>query len=276
MRDWETSSRMIRLIAADMDGTLLNSRGELPEHLFDAIRMLRERGVLFAVASGRQYYNLENLFAPVRDEMIFLYENGSMIFSGGKLAYADGMKRSDLDKIIGAVRSLPRARIVLCGVRGAYTDCTDEQDLPFIRQYFDRLDVTENLERAFKQDTICKISVLERGHAEQSCYPVLARFSNLLQVCLSGENWVDVMNSGINKGNAIKQVQQKYGIAPGQCMSFGDYLNDVQMQCRCYHSYAMANAHPQLKRVSRYVCPSNDENGVLRTIQEVFSLNLSE
>ena len=50
---------MIRLIAADMDGTLLNGRGELPPHVFQAVRMLRKQGVLFAAASGRQYYNLE-------------------------------------------------------------------------------------------------------------------------------------------------------------------------------------------------------------------------
>ncbi len=75
---------MIRLIAADMDGTLLNSKGELPKHLFEAIRILKKRGVLFAAASGRQYYNLETLFSPVRDEMMFLCENGSMIFFSGR------------------------------------------------------------------------------------------------------------------------------------------------------------------------------------------------
>lgn len=267
---------MIRLIAADMDGTLLNSKGELPKHLFEAIRILKKRGVLFAAASGRQYYNLETLFSPVRDEMMFLCENGSMIFSQGELVYASGMKQKDLDAIIHATRSLPRARIVLCGVDGAYTDCRDEQDLPFIKQYFDRLEIVEELDQAIKNDTICKVSVLDRGHAEQGCYPVLARFSNVLQVCLSGENWADVMNFGVNKGSAIQQIQQLYGISPEECMSFGDYLNDVQMQCQCYHSYAMANAHPQLKRVSRYECPSNDEEGVMQIIQREFSLTFQE
>ncbi len=263
---------MIRLIAADMDGTLLNRRGELPPHFFKVVQMLRERGVLFVVASGRQYYNLETLFAPVRDEMVFLCENGSMIFFGGELVHASGMEHADLIAVIRAVRPLPRARVVLCGVHSAYTDCRDEHDLPFIRQYFDRLTVVEQLESVLEQDTICKVSVLDHGNAEHGCYPVLARFSNLIQVCLSGENWADVMNCGVNKGSAIRQIQQQYGISPQESMSFGDYLNDVQMQCQCAHSYAMANAHPQLKHVSRYQCPSNEENGVMQVIQREFSL----
>ncbi len=267
---------MIRLIAADMDGTLLNGRGELPPHVFQAVRMLRKQGVLFAAASGRQYYNLETLFAPVCDEMLFLCENGSMIFSGGELVHASGMEHADLIAVIRAVRPLPRARIVLCGVHSAYTDCTDERDLPFIRQYFDRLAVVGELESVLEQDTICKVSVLDRGNAEHGCYPALARFSNRLQVCLSGENWADVMNFGVNKGNAIRYIQQQYGISPQESMSFGDYLNDVQMQCQCMHSYAMANAHPQLKRVSRYQCPSNEENGVMQVIEREFSLTFQE
>ncbi|NLD83945.1 MAG: HAD hydrolase family protein, partial [Clostridiales bacterium] len=63
---------MIRLIACDLDGTLLNSRGELPAGTFDRIRRLKEKGVRFAAASGRQYGNLRRLFYPVRDEIAYL------------------------------------------------------------------------------------------------------------------------------------------------------------------------------------------------------------
>lgn len=267
---------MIRLVAADMDGTLLNSRKELPNHLFSTIHQLSKRKILFAVASGRQYYNLRQIFEPVGREVLFLCENGSMVYAQDKLLYASRMKDGDIMNMAQAVRPLAHARVVLCGVESAYTDCRDPEDLHYIKKYFDRLKVTEDFAAVLRQDIICKVSVLERGLAETSCYPALARFSNRLQVSLSGENWADVMNFGVNKGSAIQQIQQKYGISPAESMSFGDYLNDVQMQCQCYHSYAMANAHEQLKRVSRSVCPSNDENGVLRTLQSVFSLNFNE
>ena len=61
---------MIRLIASDLDGTLLDEKGRLPEGVFDLIRALNARGVRFAAASGRQYGNVKRLFFPVWREMI--------------------------------------------------------------------------------------------------------------------------------------------------------------------------------------------------------------
>ena len=63
---------MIRLIAADLDGTLLDSRKRLSPGLFPLIRALRARGVRFAAASGRQYDNLLALFEPVADDLLFI------------------------------------------------------------------------------------------------------------------------------------------------------------------------------------------------------------
>ena len=63
---------MIRFIATDLDGTLLNSERRLPEEIFPLIGKLKELGVLFAPASGRQYANLKKLFAPVANDVVFI------------------------------------------------------------------------------------------------------------------------------------------------------------------------------------------------------------
>ena len=75
---------MVKLIASDIDGTLM-SYGEtsLPPALFGLIRRLRAAGVLFCPASGRQYHSLRQLFAPVADEVCFLCENGAVVFGPG-------------------------------------------------------------------------------------------------------------------------------------------------------------------------------------------------
>ena len=70
---------MIKLIASDLDGTLLkNGAQELPPDIFPIIRELRQKGIRFVAASGRQYYNLRLLFKPVRDEIFYIAENGSL------------------------------------------------------------------------------------------------------------------------------------------------------------------------------------------------------
>ena len=71
----------IRLVCSDLDGTLLQyGKKELEGEIFDQIRALHDRGILFCPASGRQYTSLRKLFAPVADCCIFLCENGGVIY----------------------------------------------------------------------------------------------------------------------------------------------------------------------------------------------------
>ena len=75
---------MIQYIASDVDGTLLHGHAtELNPELFDIIRQLKEHGIHFIAASGRQYKNLRRLFAPVKDDISYVAENGSMCVHDG-------------------------------------------------------------------------------------------------------------------------------------------------------------------------------------------------
>ncbi len=75
---------MIRLIATDLDGTLLEPDGTLPDGIFDVIEALNALGIRFAAASGRQFSNVKRLFAPVADHMDFLCENGALCVVDGQ------------------------------------------------------------------------------------------------------------------------------------------------------------------------------------------------
>lgn len=77
---------MIQYIASDVDGTLLHGHATtLNPELFDIIRQLKEHGIHFIAASGRQYKNLQRLFAPVKDDISYVAENGSMCVHDGKI-----------------------------------------------------------------------------------------------------------------------------------------------------------------------------------------------
>ena len=86
---------MIKLIVTDMDGTLLNKSEELHEDFFEIFNKLKEKNILFAVASGRQRKNLEIKFREIKDDLIMLFENGSCGSLKGKTLY-----KSQLDKIL--------------------------------------------------------------------------------------------------------------------------------------------------------------------------------
>ena len=84
---------MLKFIATDLDGTLLDDEKHLPRETFRLIEELSERGVLFAPASGRQYANLQKLFLPVKDKVLFMCENGALVKYKGKTLHLNPIDR---------------------------------------------------------------------------------------------------------------------------------------------------------------------------------------
>ena len=100
--------------------------------------------------------------------------------------------------------------------------------------------------------------------------PHFADIQPHLTAVLSGGCWIDIANQSVNKGAAITAIQQKYGIDRAECMAFGDYLNDVELLKSCEESYCMANGHPDLKKIAKHIADSNDNNGVLKILTQLF------
>ena len=78
------------------------------------------------------------------------------------------------------------------------------------------------------------------------------------------------MDLNVSKGNALSFIQEKLGIAKEETMTFGDYLNDVSLLENSACSYAMKNAHPDLKKIAAAIAPGNDEGGVMRVLEQAF------
>ena len=120
---------MIRLIAMDLDGTLLTPEHQLPSGIFDMIRALRRKGVRFAAASGRQYGNVKRLFAEEASGMDFICENGAYVVTRGKGSASwfppDMVKeiaRDILDAGMELLISAPETSYVLSSASREYTD----------------------------------------------------------------------------------------------------------------------------------------------------------
>ena len=105
---------MIRLIACDMDGTLLDENKQLPRDLFPTLDALRAKGVSFAVASGRQYASLRKDFLPVADRMLFISENGALVMRGDERLFIDPLPASALPDIIETARTMEHVFPVIC------------------------------------------------------------------------------------------------------------------------------------------------------------------
>ncbi|MFD9394457.1 Cof-type HAD-IIB family hydrolase [Streptomyces sp. NPDC060000] len=272
--DHATGPLDIRLIVTDMDGTLLDDDKKVPADLWEALARLRERGVLFTPASGRQYATLAAEFAEVADGMVFIAENGTYVVRDGEELSSDPLEPETVARVTETVRRLTSGGAdvgaVVCGKRCAYVERADEAFLAEVGRYYVRHRVVEDVTAV--DDDILKVALFDFGSAAETTAPALAPFARTHQVVVSGEHWVDVMNRTANKGAALRALQRELGITPAQTMVFGDYLNDLEMLDAADWSFAMANAHPEVVRRARHLAPSNNDNGVLRTVARLLDL----
>ncbi|WP_104162898.1 Cof-type HAD-IIB family hydrolase [Cryobacterium sp. N22] len=259
----------IRLIASDMDGTLLDADGRVPDRFWPLLEGLLAAGVLFSPASGRQYQTLLATFGD-RDGLVYIAENGTNIVRGGETIALEPVEPDIIAPIVDWVRMMSDSGadlgIVVCGARSAYIERADEAFINSVRPYYAALEVVEDVTAAAGGDDVLKLAIFDSGQAETRTGPAILALGLPADVVISGENWVDVMRPGVNKGTALIRLQQHLGISREQTMAFGDFLNDAEMLDAAGHSYAVANAHPSIRARARHQAPSNLDEGVITSI----------
>ena len=265
---------MIELIAADLDGTLLDSNKQLSPDLFPLIRRLRQNGIRFAAASGRQYDNLHALFYDIADEISFISENGAAVYDRSTCLFAAEMPAEYFIPPIQTIRTLPGVNVVLCTHAGAFIECrTDAIFVKNAQMYYEKLTIVPELIPVLEHTPAFKLAAFEESHAETGCFPVLRTYADHFAVVLSGADWVDLMNPKTNKGTGLRHLADHLEIPLCNTMAFGDYLNDTELLHTAGCAFAMENGHPELKQIADHIAPSNDENGVVRAIQSYFELS---
>ncbi len=258
-----------------MDGTFLNSNYEVSPDFPKVYQELKDRGILFVPASGRQMSGITKYFEDIENEMGFIAENGGYVIYKNQELFADEMNHDFAMKIIKAVRDIPGARAVLSAKKKAYYETNDQEFIDFFTQYYTKNQKVDDLTEVI-DDTTFKIAVYHPEGAEKNLYPILKQFEEYnLEVVISGKYWVDVMNKNINKGIALEKLQKSLNILPEETMAFGDYMNDVEMLKKAHYSYAMENAHPFVKKAASFETSSNDNFGVLKIVKDYLESNCS-
>lgn len=255
---------MIKFIATDMDGTLLNTQDEVHGDFPKILEKLKEKDILFAIASGRQYHNLLSRFEEMKDHVLFIAENGTYVVYKGEEILINAIDRRLANELIQVGRTIKNADIVLCGKQSAYIEKADERLIKEVEKYYAKYKIVDNLNEV--EDEILKVTICDFNGSEQNSLGYYKSYSDKVQVTVSGKIWLDMTAKGVNKGIAIRHIQELFNIGHEECMVFGDYLNDLEMMDAAYHSYAMENAHEELKKRARFLAKSNDENGVLEAI----------
>ena len=242
--------RRIKLIACDLDGTLLlNGAQELQPETCGLIHALYDRGILFFAASGRQYTNLQRLFEPVRDRIGYLCENGCIGFYQGNRIFKERLDRSLGQEIMQAIQATDGAEVLLSGEMVSYLQPKDPRYEKHMRDVV-RNDVVIVPDILATPEEYMKISVYEEnGIQEKEAWE--KRFSSRCTVVTGGNAWLDMMPLHVNKGTGLKKILSYLSISPEECMTIGDNDNDREMLALAGIPVAVKSAKPEIRAMAR-------------------------
>lgn len=257
---------MIKLIATDMDGTLLDDSKRLPENFDDVVNKLFEKKIKFVISSGRSFCALKAQFEKYLENMSFICDNGAYVVDCGELIYVSLLPKDIVTRCIDLCEQNGYT-LLLCGKNGTWHNSKSAASQKEISQYYNNQVFVNDLNTV--DDDIFKAAVFEEGGIETDGYKkLLSAFSEDCSVQLSGRYWVDLMPQGATKGTALKRLENRIGIGYEETMAFGDYLNDIDMLNNSYYSFAMSNAHDSIKQVANFLTGSNNENSVMKEISK--------
>lgn len=256
---------MIKLIASDIDGTLLMKDDiALHEDYFHVINEITKSGILFVAASGRPYYDMKQFFGPVADKIVFISSDGALVMYKGEILER---KRIDIDLAIEFIKKVyvsSPCEVVLYGSNKAYISPKDS----FFDKYIREANSNNVQEIGSKEDVIDDILKIGVFHKDGVVYNVgscLLPWIDKLDLVYQSKHWMEFTVHGVNKGVGMRLLQNKFDISPKECMAFGDNYNDYEMLQSVEYAYAMENAKQKIRDLCKY-----STHNVLDTLKEIF------
>lgn len=246
---------MIRLIASDMDGTILRDGAQtLPPRMFPIMERLTKKGILFTAASGRQYANLRRLMGPMADHVDYICENGAFAVHNGENIYKAVMDRALGQELMADILAVPDCEVQLSGVDTAYIQPKRASYTEHLR-FVLKNNITEVDDIFSTPEDYIKISAYVHGdRTEERMEQFEVRWGKQFTLASTCPHWIDFIPPGIHKGHAMKALMDILGISREETMAFGDNYNDLELLACAAKSYAVSTAKPQVIAACRHTC----------------------
>ena len=291
---------MIKLIASDMDGTLLNDKMEVSDENAQAIREAQAAGIEFMVATGRGVTEAKPLLAAQNLKPAFITLNGAMVFDeAGKLVVTIPIA-DDLNDYI--VKTLQKDNIYFEVVtnKGVFSDSRVERiqnvadllvdlnpdttyklavALAAARLELMNINYVDNYQELLDDPTIQIMKFIAFTGERHDILKAPAKTFEAtckLSVTSSSANNIEVNNIKAQKGYAVEAYAKQRGITMDEVMTIGDNLNDASMIKMAKYGVAMGNAIPEITALAWDTTKTNSENGVAAAIRKAIRVNKAE
>ena len=283
---------MIKLIASDMDGTLLNSRHDIDNESVEAIRNAVDAGIIFAISTGREYDNVEPFLKKHNIKCQCILMNGAEYRDeSGNIVEVINID-IDIAKQIIHILNKEKVSARIFTNKGVYTSDTKEEalkEMTYRTMAFNpNMTVEEAMENAKKQPYFVQLKYINDMDEFLKSGIEIRKFvafnkdieliNNLkkeigkfkgIAVSSSFEDNIEITHMTAQKGIILAKVAEEMGIDRSEVMVIGDSFNDYSMFEVFEESVAMENAVPEIKEIAKYITDTNDNLGVAKAINKV-------
>ena len=267
----------IKLIATDMDGTLLDPKGQVDlPRLEKILDQLEERGIRFVIATGNEIHRVKQLLGHLTERVVLIVANGARIFEGNQLLPAQTWDDDMVNRALEFFKGREcQEQFVVTSMNGGFvkegtvfTELENFMTPEMIELFYQRMNFVEKLESHLFGGVLKMSLVVGEERSDSVLEEINQLFNGSVQAVSSGYGCIDILQSGIHKAWALQELLKRWDIKAEEIMAFGDSENDVEMLQLAGIAYAMENADDKAKAVATDFAPSNSQAGVYEVLED--------
>lgn len=262
----------VRLIASDIDGTLLRSDGTMSARTVDALAAAEESGLLVVLCTGRPPRWMREISEMTGHHGLAVCANGALVYD---LRTEQVVERFPID--VEVARKLTEA--LKAAVPGIAFAVEHGDRFGHEPAYVPMYEVPRETVRAELEELVAEpMAKLIARHPDMTSTQLhdavaaaMEDLADLAEATYSGDNIVEISAAGVSKAFALERLAAEHGIAADEVVAFGDMPNDIPLLTWAGRGIAMGNAHPDVVSIADEQTLTNDEDGVAVVVEQVLA-----
>ena len=266
----------IRVIATDMDGTLLDPKGQLDlPRLEKILDKMDQCDIRFVIATGNEVHRMRQLLGHLAERVVLVVANGARIFENNELIQAQTWDDAMVDRALAHFKGREcQDQFVVTAMNGGFvkkgtvfTELDKFMTPEMIEKLYQRMNFVDEFDSSLFGGVLKMSMVVGEERLDSVLQEINDLFDGHVRAVSSGYGCIDILQDGIHKAWGLVELLKRWNLKPEQIMAFGDSENDIEMLELAGISYAMENAEEAVKRVATKVAPANSQAGVYKVLE---------